>query len=71
MVSTHASAEKYLTCSDVCLHVLHNTCRYLEVMTQIAETCVKYEEALSEKEYPLCEDIPEWRRIHSSGLGKY
>lgn len=38
-------------------------------MTQIAETCVKYEEALCEKEYPLCEDIPEWRRIHSSGLG--
>lgn len=43
--------------------------RYLEVMTQIAETCVKYEEALCEKENPLCEDIPEWRRIHSSGLG--
>lgn len=49
--------------------LLGSTSRYLEVMTQIAETCVKYEEALCEKEYPLCEDIPEWRRIHSSGLG--
>lgn len=42
---------------------------YLEVMTQIAQACVRYEEAECEKENPLCEDIPEWRRVHSSGLG--
>lgn len=42
---------------------------YLGVMTQITQACVRYEEALCEKENPLCEDIPEWRRVHSSGLG--
>lgn len=41
---------------------------YIEAMTQIARACVKYEKALCEKKSPLCEDVPERRRDHSSGL---
>ena len=44
---------------------------YLQVMSEIARACVNYEEKFCEKENPRCEDIPEWRRVHSTGLGSW
>lgn len=39
----------------------------VEVMTREAELCVNFEEELCDKTSPKCEDIPEWRRVHSAG----
>ena len=44
---------------------------YLEAMTQISQACIRYEESFCGKQSPLCEDIPEWQRVHSSGLGSW
>lgn len=41
---------------------------HVEAMTRMAEVCIDFEEGLTEKEYPKCTDIPEWRRIHSAGF---
>ena len=41
---------------------------HVEAMTRSAEKCIEFEEAGCGKESPKCEDIPEWRRIHSAGL---
>lgn len=39
---------------------------HVETTTKTAEMCIRFEEALSDKDVPLAEDIPEWRRIHSA-----
>ena len=41
---------------------------HVEAMTRSAEKCVQFEEASCGKESPKCEDIHEWKRIHSAGL---
>ena len=41
---------------------------HVEAMTRSAEKCIDFEEASCGKESPKCEDVPEWRRIHSAGL---
>lgn len=41
---------------------------HVDAMTKAAEICIAIEEDGCEKESPRCEDIPEWRRIHSSGF---
>ena len=41
---------------------------HVEAQTRAAQVCIDYEESLCKKEYPRCEDIPEWRRIHSAGF---
>ena len=41
---------------------------HVEAMTRSAQLCIESEEAGCGKEFPRCEDIPEWRRIHAAGL---
>ncbi|KAK4543644.1 hypothetical protein LTR36_005289 [Oleoguttula mirabilis] len=41
---------------------------HVEAMTRTAQVCVRYEEALCGTESPTCQDIPEWRRVHSAGF---
>lgn len=41
---------------------------HVDAMTKTAELCMTIEETGCTKEYPQCEDIPEWRRIHGSGF---
>lgn len=38
---------------------------HVDAITQAVERCVELEERDCEKEDPRCEDIPEWRRVHS------
>lgn len=40
---------------------------HVETTARTAEICIRFEEALCDKQFPLCTDIPEWRRIHSAG----
>lgn len=44
---------------------------FIETIKQTAEICIRYEEALCDKDVPSPEDIPEWRRIHSAGFVGY
>jgi hypothetical protein len=41
---------------------------HVETTLRTAEICVAFEEADCGKEVPLCEDIPEWKRIHSASF---
>ncbi|CAK4032808.1 Transcriptional regulatory moc3 [Lecanosticta acicola] len=41
---------------------------HVETTIQTAKMCILWEESLTDKEQPLCEDIPEWQRIHSAGF---
>ena len=41
---------------------------HVETMTRSVEKCIEFEEADCDKASPKCEDIPEWRRVHSCGL---
>lgn len=41
---------------------------HVDTTTQTAKMCIIFEETGTGKELPLCEDIPEWRRIHSAGF---
>lgn len=41
---------------------------HVEAMTRTAALCIKFEESGCETASPRCEDIPEWRRIHSAGF---
>ncbi|EMD01179.1 hypothetical protein BAUCODRAFT_45255, partial [Baudoinia panamericana UAMH 10762] len=41
---------------------------HVETMTRNAELIIRFEEALCDHPSPRCEDIPEWRRIHSTGF---
>lgn len=44
---------------------------HVEAMTRTAQLCVEFEEALCDKEYPTCKDIPEWRRVYSAGFDSW
>ena len=41
---------------------------HVEAMTHSAQKCMEFEEAGCDKEFPTCQDIPEWKRVHSAGL---
>lgn len=41
---------------------------HVDAMTKSADCAVRMEEAGCGKESPRCEDIPEWRRVHSEGF---
>ncbi|KAK5123163.1 hypothetical protein LTR85_003361 [Meristemomyces frigidus] len=41
---------------------------HIEATTRTARVCVEFEESHCSKESPLCEDIPEWCRVHSAGF---
>jgi hypothetical protein len=41
---------------------------HIEAMTRTAEMCIEMEEAEFDGRVPDCADIPEWKRIHSSGF---
>jgi hypothetical protein len=40
----------------------------VETTTRTAEMCIRWEEAVCDKDVATCADIPEWRRIHSAGF---
>ena len=44
---------------------------HVDAITQAVEMCVDLEEKDCEKESPRCEDIPEWRRVHSFEFGSW
>jgi hypothetical protein len=41
---------------------------HVEAMTKAAEIGIRIEESGCASDSPRCEDIPEWRRVHSSGF---
>lgn len=41
---------------------------HVEAMFKAGEICIRMEESGCDKDRPKCEDIPEWRRVHSSGF---
>lgn len=41
---------------------------HVEAMTHSAQKCMEFEESGCDKEFPTCQDIPEWKRVHSAGL---
>ena len=41
---------------------------HLEALIRTAELCIKFEEGFCEMDSPMCRDIPEWHRIHSTGF---
>ncbi|TKA81458.1 hypothetical protein B0A55_02922 [Friedmanniomyces simplex] len=41
---------------------------HVESMTRTAEMCVDFEETWCGQPSPVCQDIPEWGRIHTSGF---
>ena len=44
---------------------------HVNAMIKSAELCIQREEELCQVPSPSCEDVPEWRRVHSSGFDEW
>jgi hypothetical protein len=44
---------------------------HVEAMLKAAEICIRMEESGCDSDSPRCGDIPEWRRVHSSGFDSW
>lgn len=47
----------------------HDGTRHVQTTLRTCEVLVQFEEALCDKAVVLCEDIPEWRRVHAVNFG--